>query len=110
MQAAGHLARAVFSAAFRLFVTAFFCASLSSIVVLAVSYVATREWPPRSIEVIALVAVAAIATSAGAITVVLIELVRGVFGAIEAVDRELVGVAQGAERELDPHQAHPRAS
>lgn len=110
MQAAGHLARAVMHAAFRLFVTAFFCASLSSIVVLAVAYVATREWPPRSIEVIALVAVAAIATYAGIITVVLIELVRGVLGTIEAVDRELAGVVQGVEREIDPLHTQYKAS
>lgn len=110
MQVAGHLARATFHAAFRLFVTAFFCASVSSIAVLAVSYAATREWPPRSIEVVALVAVAAMVTYAGVITVVLVELVRGVIATIEAVDHELVSVAQGVERERDPHHIHPVAS
>ena len=110
MQAAGHLARAILHAAFRLFVTAFFCASVSSLAVLAVSYAAVREWPPRSIEVVALVVVAALVTYAGVITVLLIELVRGVFAAIDVVDHELVGVAQGAVRELDPRHTDSMAS
>lgn len=110
MQAVGHLAHAVFHAAFRLFVTAFFCASVSSAAVLAISYAATRQWPPRRLEVVALIAVTALVTYAGVITVVLIELVRGVFGTIELVDHELVGVARRAERELDPDHSRPMAS
>ncbi len=110
MQAAGHLTRAMFHAAFRLFVTAFFCASISAIAVLAVSYAATREWPPRSIEIVALIAVAAVVTYAGIITVVLIELIRGVFATIQVVDRELAGVAHAAERDLQPRQPNSMAS
>ena len=110
MQAVGHLARAGLHAAFRLLVTAFFCASISSALVLVVSYAATRAWPPRGIEIVTLAVVAALVTYAGVVTVLLVELISGIFKGVEVVDHELVGVARGVERELDPFHERSRAS
>lgn len=110
MRIVGHLVKTAFHAFFHLFVTAFFCSSVAAVAVLVVAYGATREWPPRHLTMVALIAISALATYAGVVTALLVEVLRGVFKTIEAVDHELVGVAHAAEHEPGPRQTRSRAS
>ena len=110
MSALGHLVRTAFHALFRLFVIAFFCASLASVAVLITAYAAAHQWPPRHMTMVALIAIAALTTYAGVVTALLVEVLRGIFKTIEAVDHELIGAAHTAERDLDAGHSRSRAS
>lgn len=110
MRALGHLMGTAFHALFRLFVTAFFCASVAAVATLITSYAATHQWPPRHMTMVALIAIAALTTYAGVVTALLVEVLRGIVKTVEAVDHELVGAAHAAERELDPGHTRSRAS
>ncbi|MGH2486142.1 MAG: hypothetical protein ACRDHE_09040 [Ktedonobacterales bacterium] len=110
MRALVHLMRTAFHALFRLFVIAFFCASLAAVGTLIMSYAATHQWPPRHMTMVALIVIAALTTYAGVVTALLIEVLRGIFKTVEAVDHELVGAAHTAERDLEPGHSRSRAS
>jgi hypothetical protein len=107
-----HLLGSMFRAFFRMIITAFFCGSIAGGAVLVAVYVATRQWPPQQLTLIAAAAVAVLAAYAGAVTVLLGETLRGLAAAVGVAERDVKATVKAVETEIvgAPQKPQSRAS
>ncbi len=95
-----HLLGTVVKIFFRVVLATLVCAAIGAAAVLAVSYVETQQWPPKTLTIVVLVAIAVLSGYAGGMTVLMSEAVREAIRGVRAVEQDVGNVVSTVEKDI----------